>query len=257
MQRFSVIGIGAGHPDQLTIQAVNALNRLDVLFIPRKAGQKDDLATLRREICRRHLTNPSTRIIEFNLPQRAADDNRYVETVDEWHQAIACAYCELIKAHVPEDGAAGLLVWGDPSLYDSTLRILDRVDALRGHPVARDVIPGVTSMQALTAAHGVTLNDIARPVVITTGRLLRQGFPVDADTALVMLDGGCAFTCLAGADFDIWWGAYLGMEHQLLRSGPLDRIGPEIVALRAEARERHGWIMDIYLLRRRSACALP
>jgi len=48
----------------------------------------------------------------------------------------------------------------------------------------------------------------------------------------------------------IWWGAYLGSGDQILCAGPLAEVSDEIATMRAEARERHGWIMDTYLLRR-------
>jgi precorrin-6A synthase len=41
----------------------------------------------------------------------------------------------------------------------------------------------------------------------------------------------------------------LGTEYELLSSGTVGEVGAQIVAARAEARARHGWIMDIYLLR--------
>jgi precorrin-6A synthase len=37
----------------------------------------------------------------------------------------------------------------------------------------------------------------------------------------------------------------------MLMSGALAEIGPRIVAARHEARARHGWIMDSYILKRR------
>jgi precorrin-6A synthase len=40
------------------------------------------------------------------------------------------------------------------------------------------------------------------------------------------------------------------MDRQMLDSGPLAEAAPRIMQARAAARERHGWIMDIYLLRR-------
>ena len=65
-----------------------------------------------------------------------------------------------------------------------------------------------------------------------------------------MLDGECSFQSLDPAGLTIWWGAYLGMENECLDTGPLGEAGPRIATRREEARERHGWIMDIYLLRR-------
>ena len=139
------------------------------------------------------------------------------------------------------------MVWGDPSLYDSTLRIAARLPG-----VAVKVIPGITSLQVLTAAHAIPLNTLAAPVTITTGRQLRDhGWPDGATTVAVMLDKGGAFTTLDPPDTIIWWGAYVGMpaaDADPRRRWP--RFSDEILATRARLRAEHGWIMDIYLLRR-------
>jgi precorrin-6A synthase len=113
------------------------------------------------------------------------------------------------------------------------------------------VIPGITSLQVLTAAHAIPLNSLAAPVTITTGRQLREhGWPEGATTVAVMLDKGGAFAALDPANTHIWWGAYVGMPQQALIHGPLAEVGQEILATRAKLRAEHGWIMDIYLMRR-------
>ena len=72
-----------------------------------------------------------------------------------------------------------------------------------------------------------------------------------------MLDGHCAFQGLDPAGLHIWWGAYLGMPHQLCISGALAAVGPTILRERAAARALHGWIMDTYLLKRTTADLKP
>ena len=52
MKRLLVIGIGAGNPDYITLQAVKALNRVDVFFLMDKGPHKDKLIDLRRDISR-------------------------------------------------------------------------------------------------------------------------------------------------------------------------------------------------------------
>ena len=54
MKRILVIGIGAGGADLLTVQAIEALNRAEVIFTFDKGTEKDDLVQLRREICERY-----------------------------------------------------------------------------------------------------------------------------------------------------------------------------------------------------------
>jgi precorrin-6A synthase len=143
------------------------------------------------------------------------------------------------------------MVWGDPSLYDSTLRIAARLPGV----VVR-VIPGITSLQVLTAAHAIALNSLAAPVTITTGRQLREGgWPEGASSVAVMLDKGGAFAAIDPAGPQIWWGAYVGMPQETLIHGPLSIVSEEILATRARLRAEHGWIMDIYLLRREPSSA--
>lgn len=237
--RLNLIGIGTGNPDHLTAQAAKALNAADLILIPRKGDSKADLADLRRQIVAQVLTRPIP-LAEFDYPTRDASGD-YAEGVHLWHDEIARRWAAAIPEGTRE---VALLVWGDPSLYDSTLRIAERLGA------EVRVVPGLTSIQVLTAAHGITLNEIGAPVLITTGRQLREGWPAGVDTAVIMLDGQCSFQSLDPEKFSIWWGAYVGMEEELLIAGRLSEVGARIVETRSKARAEHGWIMDIYLLRK-------
>ena len=244
MNELLLIGIGTGNPDHLTRQGEKAIREADAVLIPRKGADKADLADLRVAICAEVLGDAvDARIIEFDLPVRDATGD-YLAGVDDWHDAIAEAWVGAVPTGA---GKVVLLVWGDPSLYDSTLRIASRLDPM---PKVR-VVPGITSLQVLTAAHAIPLNEIGAPVVITTGRQLRDhGWPEGAETVAVMLDGKQSFQAVDPTGVHIWWGAFLGMENEVLVSGPLAEVSEQIVELRAEARAGHGWIMDIYLLRR-------
>lgn len=246
---LTLIGIGTGNPDHLTLQGIEAMRRADLILIPLKGAEKSDLAGLRRMICDRHI-GPAARIAAFDLPLRDGSDPDYHRRVDAWHDAIAAAWQEQIHTHLPGGvGRVALLIWGDPSLYDSSLRIAERLT--RRLPLTTRVIPGITAIQALCAAHAIPLNAVGAPVTITTGRRLRDhGWPPDADRIVVMLDGDCAFQTLASGGIRIWWGGFVGMKHEILDHGQLAEAGPRIIARRAEARAQHGWIMDIYLLER-------
>ncbi|KRQ98153.1 precorrin-6A synthase (deacetylating) [Bradyrhizobium valentinum] len=247
MLTLSLIGIGCGDPEQLTLAAIRAINAADLVLIPRKGAAKSDLADLRRLICAQALTSSRTRVAEFDLPVRDTAQEHYRKGVEEWHDAVAVTWSRAIAAHLGHDGRVALLIWGDPSLYDSSLRIARRLDPA---PTI-EVVPGVTSIQALCAVHSLPLNDIGELFLVTTGRRLREvGWPSGTDTVAVMLDGGAAFQSLDPNGLHIWWGAYLGMPEQITMSGALAEVGPGIVAARQEARARHGWIMDSYILKR-------
>jgi precorrin-6A synthase len=246
---LTLVGIGTGNPQHLTLQAVEALNGLDLILIPNKGAGKDDLAGLRRDICKRVIKSPGPAIVEFDLPQRDPATPSYRQRVDDWHDAIAEVWQKTIDQHLPRGGKVGFLVWGDPSLYDSTMRIAARLQART--EVSLRVIPGITSIQALTASHAIPLNEIGDPVTITTGRQLREaGWPESANTLVIMLDGDCSFQSIDPEGVQIWWAAYAGMENEISLSGALHEAADEIIKVRAKARAEHGWIMDIYILRR-------
>ena len=91
------------------------------------------------------------------------------------------------------------------------------------------------------------------PVEITTGRRLSQGWPEGTDDVVVMLDGVEAFRSVADRDAHIYWGAYLGTDLEVTLSGRLGDVAETISETRSHAREKHGWIMDTYLIRRTRA----
>ncbi len=246
---ITLIGIGSGNPEHLTGAAIGALAGCDLVLIPSKSDEKQELAALRQALCDMHLPRNDARIRRFEMPVRDPAIADYLARVEAWHDAIAAAWL----AAIPTDTKrVALLIWGDPSLFDSSLRIAARLKR-RGDVVVK-VIPGVTSLQLLTAAHAVPLNDLGAPVLITTGRQLREGgWPACVDTVAVMLDGECSFQGLCAPGIHIWWGAYLGMKGEILIQGPLPEVASEIVAARSAAREQRGWIMDIYLLKRSAA----
>jgi precorrin-6A synthase len=251
MRTLLVIGIGAGNPEHMTVQAISGLNRADVLFIPDKGAKKSDLSGLRREICDRFITNQKSRRVEFDVPVRDEPAPSYRATVDDWHEDIAGIYEALIRDELPDDGCGAFLIWGDPSLYDSALRILERVKKRGNVEFTIEVVPGITAVQALAASHKIALNRIGDPILVTTGRRLTEdGMPANAGSVIVMLDGKCAFQTLADKDIIIHWGAYLGTPDEIIISGRLGDVGNRIVETRAEARARKGWIMDTYLLRK-------
>ncbi|MFG2075622.1 precorrin-6A synthase (deacetylating) [Nonomuraea maritima] len=248
MKRLLIIGIGAGDPDHVTLQAVKAIAATDVFFVVDKGEVKHDLVQLRLDLIAEH-GRPPYRIAEARDPERdrAAAPPAYAAAVEDWRARRALA-CEALVRDELEDGQTGaFLVWGDPGVYDSTLAIVEDILARGNVTFDYEVIPGISSVAALTARHRTSLTQVGRPVHLTTGRRLAEQGPT-ADDVVVMLD---AHTSFAGLDdHHIHWGAYLGTPDEILVSGPVSEVGERIREVRAEARARKGWIMDTYLLRR-------
>ena len=245
-----MIGLGAGDPEYVTMQAVNALNAAEVFFVVDKGEDKSGLLELREQICERYIREPGYRMVAIPEPSRDRRAAAYAGAVDDWHERRAELFEAAILEHLPPDGRGAFLVWGDPALYDSTLRVIDRILARGAVDFGYRVIPGITAVQALAARHRLPLNRIGEPVHFTTGRRLAAGLPEGLDSAVVMLDSGFAAAELDDPDLHVYWGAYLGTPDEVLRSGPLREVAEEIAATKQELRERHGWIMDTYLVRR-------
>ena len=253
--RALLIGIGSGVPEQLTGQAVAALHEVDVFLVADKGGDKHDLVRLRADLCAAVIGPGRTyRFVEVTDPERGPDRDRnardYRQGVLDWHAARAARYADVIRREVPDQGTVGFLVWGDPALYDSTLRIIDSVGGF-GVDAEVTVIPGVSSIQLLAAAHRIALNRIGQPIHITTGRRLLGEYSPDLGDVVVMLDGDLACRGLVErfGEVTIFWGAQLGLPEQALISGPLAAVIAEIEQRRAEIRADRGWVMDTYLLR--------
>jgi precorrin-6A synthase len=253
MRKIFIIGIGAGNPDYITIQAINALNQVDVFFLTNKGQEKEDLLRLRKLICERYVANNSYRTLEIDDPRRDRCDACYEQSVQAWHEKRAGVYEKMIRDELRDNECGAFLVWGDPSLYDSTLRIIDGIAARGVVEFEYEVIPGISSIQALTARHRIALNRIGGSVHVTPGRRLSHELPADADDVVVLLDGECSFRKVKDRNVDIYWGAYLGTEDEILVAGNLQQCMDDIERIRSEARARKGWIMDTYLLRKRIA----
>ncbi|HWJ51804.1 MAG TPA: precorrin-6A synthase (deacetylating) [Propionibacteriaceae bacterium] len=246
--RALVIGIGSGNVDHLTREAVAALNEVDLFLVADKGKAKHDLVALRTEICRSVIEHDHYRVVEVPDPER--DPTSYVDGVRAWHQERAAAYAALIRAELAPSGTVGFLVWGDPALYDSTIRIVESVAAL-GVDLELTVVPGISSVSLLAARHRIALNRIGLPVHITTGRRLTGEYSPELGDVVVMLDGDLACGALVEKhpDLQIYWGAQLGLPDEALVEGRLASVLEDIRDTRSRIRSARGWVMDTYLLR--------
>jgi precorrin-6A synthase len=251
MKKILVIGIGAENPDYITIQAVKALNRVDVFFLTDKGAPKAKLNALRREICERFIQGTKYRFVDATIPERTQGGGDYLTSVRDLNREKGELFARLIAEEMRDDECGAFLVWGDPTLYDSTIRIIKTLVEVGGYELHFEVIPGISSIQALAAAHKTTLTRIGRSVEVTTGRRIAEGFPNNVDSVVVMLDSEGAYKGFADQDIDIYGGAYVGTPDEILVAGKLRDVADDIDRLRTEARKANGWIMDSYLMRNR------
>lgn len=257
VNRVRIVGIGCGPPDQLTVEAVDALGTADFAIAARKrapAHGADPLLAARKAIVDQYA--PHLTIVEVDDPERDRSTSStsttvgYEGVVAEWHDARAERY-EAVLAE--RDGTAVFLTWGDPAFYDSTIRIVDKVLARGNLDFAWDVVPGISALQVLAARHRIVLHEVGQPILVTTGRRLREAVDAGAENVLVMLN---ASVDLAGLDdWTIWWGANLGTSSEQLVAGRVGDVKADIAIARERARSASDWVMDVYLVRRPSPTA--
>ena len=239
--RIHVIGIGMG-PQHVTPEAAGALRSCDYVVAARKA-EDDGLLAVRRAVAGTF----GVEVVEITDPERdRANPVDYPGAVAAWHAARVAAYERVLRER---GGTAAFLAWGDPALYDSTIRVAARLAARL--PAEYDVVPGISAPQLLAARHRIVLNEVGHPVHITTARRLREAIAAGQANIVVMLGGGPG----GGLDLDglddwsLWWGANLGTASEEVASGRVGDVRGDLAAARSRAKAAAGWVMDICLLR--------
>ncbi|MGB3230988.1 MAG: precorrin-6A synthase (deacetylating) [Mycobacterium sp.] len=248
--KVRILGVGMG-PQHVTAEVAEALRSADYVLAAEKADG-DPLLALRRAIVLAHPgADGPVEVVAVPDPERdrsaGLTAGGYESAVTDWHDARAARYAAVLAQRA---GTAAFLVWGDPSLYDSTIRIVEKVRAL-GVALDYDVLPGISAPQLLAARHRMVLHDVGRPVHLTTGRRLQEAVGAGLDNILAMLNPPPERLDFTGlADWTIWWGANLGAVGERLVVGRVGDVLPAIAEARAAAQAQDGWVMDLFLVRK-------
>lgn len=238
--RVRILGIGMG-PQHVTGEAAEALKDCDYAVAVRKR-EDDGLLELRRRVCDAY----GVALVTVADPERDRDDPAdYRAAVADWHEARAVAFERVLAER---GGTAAFLVWGDPSLYDSTPRIVARIAERGNVALDYDVVPGISAPQILAARHRIVLHEVGGPVHVTPARRLSGAVAAGQDNIVVMLGGRHGLDGLE--DWSVWWGANLGAPSEELVAGRVGDVSAEIGAARERAKGKAGWVMDTALLRR-------
>ncbi|WP_408895882.1 SAM-dependent methyltransferase [Nocardioides sp. R1-1] len=231
-----IVGVGMG-PQHVTPEAAAALAGCDYALAVAK-GEHDPLLAVRQAVCAAH----GVELVVVPDPERdrspGLDRPAYEAAVAAWYAARLAAYRSVLEER---GGTCAFLVWGDPSLYDGTVRIVRELG------VAFDVLPGISAPQLLAARHRVVLHEVGQPVHVTTARRLRTDVASGQRNLVVMLTSGVDLDGLE--DWSIWWGANLGGAGERVVAGRVGDVAGEIAAAREDARAEAGWVMDLFLLR--------
>lgn len=235
--RVRVLGVGMG-PHHVTPEVADALRTVDYVIAAEK-GEDDGLLAVRRVVADTY----GVPVVAVADPERDRDSPPdYPGAVRAWHEARVTAYEQVLRER---GGTAAFLVWGDPSLYDSTIRIVEQLAARL--PLEYDVLPGISAPQLLAARHRIVLHSVGMPVHLTTARRLREAVTAGQTDIVVML--GARLDLEGLEDWSIWWGANLGTDTEELVAGRTGDVLQVLDSARARAKANAGWVMDVYLLR--------
>ena len=133
---FTIVGVGPGDPSLLTIAAVEAINKANVIFFPVSDDNKKSFAA---EIVKKHTKFKKKIPIIFPMARRDFDPDGI------WSTAV-----EKIVRFIQKGESVVLLCLGDTSLFASSSNILRILK--NNHPeIITNTIPGISSLSAAAA----------------------------------------------------------------------------------------------------------
>lgn len=157
--RLSVIGIGPGDPELLTLKAVRIIKESPVLCVPKGREEGSSLAL---SIVEKAVSLEGKEIIEAHFPmrktkgkqsavsaQRSANHDPALDA--KWNETAGAIVTQLNKG---KDVA--FLTLGDPTIYSTFFYLYDKLLDL--HPGLNiEIIPGVSSINASAAMANISL----------------------------------------------------------------------------------------------------
>jgi precorrin-2/cobalt-factor-2 C20-methyltransferase len=149
------IGVGPGDPELLTLKAIKALGRVDVIFAA--ASTKNDYSTA-YDIARPHLKQ-GVRVENLGFPMTKDE----AELNAAWQ-----ANAKAVAAVLDQGLDAAFLTLGDPLTY-STYGYLQRTLLAIDPAIRLQAIPGITSFHAAAARIGLVLCESKESLLITSG----------------------------------------------------------------------------------------
>ena len=141
---LTVVGVGPGDPELITIKGVRRLQAADVIIAPRAKGTDTSQAEL---VAAPWLNLEWQQVIPLEFPLKMSSD-----ALDQmWGEAA-----EQLAGHLLEGQELVYLIVGDPLLFGSFVYLWEQLTE-RYPQIPVQVIPGISSVNAGAAAAGVPL----------------------------------------------------------------------------------------------------
>lgn len=166
--KLSVIGIGPGDPELLTLKAVRIIKETQVICVPKGREEGSSLAL---SIVQKAVSLEEKEIIEAYFPMKKTKESaqerkrestkeketsalrnfRASELDTKWNETV-----ETILGKLTEGHNAAFLTLGDPTIYSTFFYLYDML-LERCPGLHIEIVPGVSSINASAARAGVSL----------------------------------------------------------------------------------------------------
>ncbi len=228
MIELTVVGLGPGDPDLVTIKGVRAIEAADVLFVPRSRADEESRAL---RIAQPWIDAQRQRVVPLTLPMLR--DAVLSETYRAVATEIGTHLTNLTTEQQHNDTRGAYLLLGDPLLYGTWTSIAAELAA--SYPqITTTIVPGITSFAATAACTSTPLSirDDRIAIMPVSAQLddayLRQ-LCADFETVVIMKVGRVLPQVIAILDDlrvldDTIYAEYIGM--------PEERIVRDVASLR-------------------------
>ena len=174
--RLYGIGVGPGDPELLTLKAVFAIEKCDVIAVPETgSGERTAFTIVEKYIEGKQLLMCRF-VMEHNMEKRKSSRQKVADDI------IAC---------LDRGKDTGFITLGDPTTY-STYMYIHEIVSDRGYETT--IIPGVTSYSAAAAAAGVALCEGNETLSICAGHASDIDELLSRQGNTVIMKSGAAFT---------------------------------------------------------------
>lgn len=149
---FYGVGVGPGDPKLLTLRAVEVLQRVDFVAIPKSRLERESVAW---EIAHTHCRS-GTRLMELEMPMTT--ERTVLESA--WQEGA-----QKVLAQLEAGYSVAFITLGDPSLYSTYSYLVENLeDKLPTGCIV--TVPGITAMSAAAARVNLPLAKGDEPLVV-------------------------------------------------------------------------------------------